>query len=84
MTLPDERYRAVLAARHLLIRLMDPKETPRVPTEIRQQARNVLRHFPNPWDMDQASEGSPHIFQPRMEEVTKMFKQWEERKNNEA
>jgi hypothetical protein len=84
MTLPDERYRAVLAAQNLLIRLMDPKETPRVPKEIRQQARHVLRHYPSPWDMDRASEGAPDIFQPRMEEVTRMFKIWEERKSNET
>jgi len=84
VTLPDERYRAVLAAQNFLTRLMDPKMTPRVPKEIRQQARNVLRHYPSPWDMDRVSEKAPDVFQPRMEDVTRMFKSWEEKKNNEA
>ena len=50
MTLPDERYRALLEAKKFLYELVDPKKTPRVPKNIRRQAYAVLRHFP--WDMD--------------------------------
>ena len=65
MTLPDERYRAVLAAAQLLADLLDPKTTPRVPKEIRQRARSVLRHYPGKWDMDRAATAADHVFQTR-------------------
>ena len=63
MTLPDERYRAVLAAERFLKDLLDPKQTPRVPAEIRARARSVLRHYPGTWDMDRAAHTSPEVFQ---------------------
>ena len=81
MTLPDERYRAVLQAQEFLIALSDSNITKRVPKELRQRARGILRHYPSHWDMQQAAEASPHVFQERMEEVTRMFKVWEEKKN---
>lgn len=81
MTLPDERFRAVIQAQELLIAISDPALTKRVPKEIRQRARGALRHYPNFWDMQQAAEGSPHVFAERMEDVTRMFKAWEEKKN---
>jgi hypothetical protein len=62
MTLPDERYRAVLAAERFLRDLLDPKKTPRVPAAIRSGARSVLRHYPSTWDMDRASHSSPEVF----------------------
>jgi hypothetical protein len=34
--------------------------------------------------MQQAAEGSPHVFAERMEPVTRLFKQYEESKKNEA
>jgi len=36
----------VVAARDFLLRLTDTKESPRVPGEIRREARALLRHFP--------------------------------------
>ena len=62
MTLPDERYRAVLAAERFLTDLLDRSKTPRVPGEIRRQARAVLRHYPGKWDMDRAAHTSPEVF----------------------
>lgn len=62
MTLPDERYRAVLAAERFLTDLLDPRKTPRVPAAIRQQARAVLRHYPSQWDMDRAAHSCPEVF----------------------
>lgn len=81
MTLPDERYRAVLWAERFLQDLCDPSKTPRVPKTVRQQARSVLRHYPSNWDMQRAAETSPNIFQERMEPVTRLFKQYEEQQN---
>ena len=80
MTLPDERFRAVIAASNLLHDLLDTKKTPRVPKAIRQRAYSVLRHYPSYWDLDRASQSAPDIFQPSMEDVTRMFKKYEQSK----
>lgn len=83
MTLPDERYRAVLYAEEFLRALTDPTITKRIPKEIRQRARGILRHYPNVWEMNMVSEKAPDIFAERMEDVTRMFKRYEESKKNE-
>jgi hypothetical protein len=54
-----------------------------VPKAVKDEARACLRHYPSDFDMQQAAEGSPHVFQERMEEVTRMFKKYEEGKKNE-
>ena len=84
MTLPDERYRAVVQTAKFLKSLSYSSETKRVPLAVRQEARRLLRHYPNDWDMNAASQLAPHVFQERMEEVTRLFKQYEEGKKNEA
>ena len=81
MTLPDERYRAVLQTQKFLIEILN---TPRVPKAIKDGARHCLRHYPSDWDMKAASELAPHVFQESMEAVTKLFKQYEEGKKNGA
>jgi hypothetical protein len=81
MTLPDERYRAVKMAEQLLKDLCDPSKTPRVPKIIRQRASGCLRHYPGSWDMKRAADGAPDVFQERMEPVTRLFKQYEQSKN---
>ena len=81
MTLPDERYRAVVQTHRFLLEILT---TARVPKEIKDQARSCLRHYPNEWDMEQVAEASPHVFAKRMEEVTRLFKKYEESKKNEA
>jgi hypothetical protein len=68
MTLPDERYRAVKNTMEFLIRL-SAGEYPRVPKAVREEARSLLRHYPNTWDMQRAAEGAPEIFQERMEDL---------------
>ena len=78
MTLPDERYRAVMWACRFLQSLSYSSETPRVPLKIRQEARSILRHFPSEWDMAQAADASPHLFQQQMEAVTRLFAQYEQ------
>lgn len=75
MTLPDERYRAVVRTQELLVEILT---TPRVPKAIKDQARSCLRHYPSAWDMRQAAENCPNVFQERMEDVTRLFKQYDQ------
>lgn len=84
MTLPDERYRAVLYAEEFLRAISDPSITKRVPKELRQRARGILRHYPNTWEMNRAARQAPDIFAERIEDVTRMIKQYEENKKHEA
>ena len=62
MTLPNERRMAVIRTRDFLLKLLNPKETPKVPLRIRQEAALLLRHFPNSLDMDVAKINLPEIF----------------------
>ena len=78
MTLPDERYRAVVQTRRFLLDLCNPDHTPRVPKLIRETARSMLRHYPSDYDMNKASQTSPDIFAERMEDVTRLMKQYEQ------
>jgi len=78
MTLPDERYRAVVQTQKFLVEILS---TPRVPKAIKEGARHCLRHYPSEYDMQIAARGSPEVFQKQMEDVTRMFKQYEQTKN---
>jgi hypothetical protein len=42
----QEEARALESARRLLIELLDPRATPRVPKSVRLRAYRVLRHYP--------------------------------------
>ena len=83
MTLPDERYRAVMQTQKFLIEILN---TPRVPKSVKDEARALLRHYPSEYDMKKTAQTSPDIFAERMEDVTRLFKQYEQSKveNNEA
>jgi hypothetical protein len=81
MTLPDERYRAVVQTRRFLLDLCNAQHTPRVPKIIRETARSMLRHYPSDWDMKRAADSSPDVFAEQMEAVTRLFKQYEQNKN---
>lgn len=78
MTLPDERYRAVLQTERFLKEILS---TPRVPKAIKDGARHCLRHYPSEYDMSKTAQTSPDIFAERMEDVTRMFKLYEKNKN---
>lgn len=84
MTLPDERYRAIKFTRMFLYELCNPEKTPRVPKKIREHASWCLRHFPSTWEMDQAAESAPHVFQKEMEPLTRLVMQYdqEQKENN--
>ena len=81
MTLPDERYRAVVQTQKFLVEILS---TPRVPKAIKDQARSCLRHYPSDWDMQRAADGAPDVFQEQMEAVTRLFKSYEGKKNEQA
>jgi hypothetical protein len=56
MTVPVERTNAVIRTQKFLLDLLDPKKTPRVPRLIRQDARNLLRHYPTEFDMNMIAD----------------------------
>ena len=82
MTLPDERYRAVMQTARFLQALSYSSEIKRVPLAVRQEARRLLRHYPSEYDMMKTAQTSPDIFQERMEEVNRLFKQYEQSQGN--
>ena len=83
MTLPDERYRAVMQTIQFLT---DICNTPRVPKAIKQRALSLLRHYPSAWDMKAAAELAPHVFQKEMEPLYRMVKKYdmEKKEQNET
>ena len=84
MTLPDERYRAVMWAGKFLQELAyDRKKYPRIPKAVRGEASSILRHFPSSFDLKQAERGAPNVFAERMEPLYRMIKQHEQDKENE-
>jgi len=62
MTIPIERSYALKNTRELLRMLLDPKQTPKVPKWIRQQARQCLKHYPTDLDLAKAMKKCPEIF----------------------
>lgn len=83
MTLPDERYRAILFAKSFCQDLLDPKKTPRVPKDIRRQAYGVLRHFPDDYYLSMLAEARPDILERRgdpIEPLYRMIRDYEQTK----
>lgn len=84
MTLPDERYRAVMQARKFLLDLAyNRQDYPRLPIHVRREAVAILRHFPNEWDMDRTSESSPDIFQPKMDPLVRIIHVYDQEQKEE-
>ena len=46
MTLPHEEYYSLVAVKNFLYDLMNPAHTPKVPSDVRERASRVLKHFP--------------------------------------
>jgi len=80
MTLPDERYRALIWAERFLQELLDPSVTPRIPKIVRQRARSVLRHYPGEYYLRELARKSPDIIAEEMEPVTRFMKRYEQSK----
>jgi hypothetical protein len=77
MTLPDERYRAVMWAERFLQDLAhDYKKYPRIPKTVRQEAYSILRHYPNSWDLKRLEQAAPEVVCERMDDLHKMIVQW--------
>ena len=53
MTLPFEEKRSIQYTRQFLYDLLVPSKTPRVPKEVRERARSLLRHYPPEYRIDQ-------------------------------
>lgn len=83
MTLPDERYRSIKWAESFLKELLDPAKTPRVPKNIRNQARSILRHYPSEWDLERLASKSPDVIIKQMEPLTRMVLSYEQEKNSD-
>jgi hypothetical protein len=62
MTIPAERTKAILKTRDFLENLNRVSKTPGVPLEIRQQAHDLLRHYPLDGDMKIAAAVCPAWF----------------------
>ena len=62
MTLPYERKAAVKNVQRFLLDLSNPRITPRVPKDIRDRARGLLKHYPHDFEMDRAGELAADIF----------------------
>ena len=61
MTMPDERYRAILETEKFLVKLAVPSQSPGVPKYIRDAARSLLRHYPSEYYLDELSFTAPDI-----------------------
>ena len=81
MTLPDERYRAVVQTQKFLVEILS---TPRVPKALKDGARYCLRHYPSEYDMKKVSQTSADVFAERMEDVERMFKSYEKKQNEKT
>jgi hypothetical protein len=84
MTLPDERYRAVLSARELLVEIANSGgKWKRIPTELRLYCIHALRHYPTTYDMKAAARDAPNVFQEKMEPLTKMIMVYDQEQKEE-
>lgn len=46
MTLPNEEYNSLVAVKNFLYDLMNCAHTPGVPSDVRDRARRLIKHFP--------------------------------------
>ena len=58
MTLPDERYRAVVQTQRFLLELLT---TPRIPKAVKDQARGCLRHYPSDYELERIADNCPEF-----------------------
>lgn len=62
--MPHERTQSLIRTHQLLLILQYPQKTPRVPRWLREEARTLLRHYPEYSDIKQAHEALPYLFGP--------------------
>lgn len=75
MTMPDERTRAVARAREFLRRLSSPYGggIKGVPTSVREEARRVLRHFPDLIDLGRAESFDNKVVEEYYDELDRQW-----------
>jgi hypothetical protein len=83
MTLPDERYRSLVQTKKFLMELMSPHMTPRVPKDIRNQARWLLRHWPDDYHLEMMTIDMPNHFAKQMEPLTRMIMVYDQEQKEE-
>jgi hypothetical protein len=64
MTTPYQRTRALIETNLSLHELQDPKLTPRVPADVREIARKLVRHYPSYYDIELVHEARPDWYGP--------------------
>lgn len=74
MTLPDERYRAIVYAKQFCEDLLSTQKTPRVPKEIRRRALSVLRHFPDDYHLSRLAEACPDVIERRGDPIEPLYR----------
>ena len=72
MTLPIERTNAVLRTEKFLLKLCIPKESPKVPKSIREEARRLLRHYPSQYSMCHIADSFEEIKDERAEALDEL------------
>lgn len=53
----------MIETRNFLLSLLDSKKTPRIPSNIRKEARSLLKHFPTLLDLEQITEKCTDILE---------------------
>ena len=78
MSTPLEQARAIATARRFLFDLCLPSKTPRVPREVRLEARARVKHFPMSWDLPRVVEDESAM--EHMEEIEEHYRKefWED------
>lgn len=77
MTMPNERTRAAIRAHSFLVRLSSPylpDGIKKIPKDVREEARRILRHYPHPMDFRRPDQFDPETIEEYYEE---MDRQWE-------
>lgn len=64
LTTPHQRTRSVLQARKFLIELLSPSAWGELPTEIRDEARRLLYHYPEAWHVARLHDRNPEEWGP--------------------
>jgi hypothetical protein len=59
VTTPHQRTRSVLQTRQFLSELLSPDASPAVSRELQDEARRLLRHYPEPWHLSRLHERIP-------------------------
>jgi len=61
MTTAYERHRALKQSRKFLEELCSTHKTPEVPQYIRDMAKNLLRHYPDDYELDLIADECPEL-----------------------